>query len=189
MIAISYDEYEKYGCPSCGCDSAKPGGFVVCGEQDGTCRHCGLRFYLMPNGRKFTDTKISNGRKDENGEFIMESPKWIHHPRLGTPKWHYELPDIKPETGGEFWNPRGIGYDLSGFVKCKQAGERLLETVKTVLNKENPETWLDYREREPFWIQFKFSGTEFDLEKLYNLTKDTQIITEEIIRACVKEGT
>jgi hypothetical protein len=93
-------------------------------------------------------------------------------------------PDIKPEGGGEYWAPRGIGYDLSGFVKSKEAGERLLELVKTVLDKPKPASWLDYRESEPGWIQFKFQESEFDLNKLYGLCSDTNIITIDILKQC-----
>ena len=55
-------------------------------------------------------------------------------------------------------------YDLSGFVKSKQAGERLLEIVKKVLDNSEPKSWLDYRPSEPEWIQFKFNGEEFNLK-------------------------
>lgn len=34
---------------------------------------------------------------------------------------------------------------------------------------------------EPNWIQFKFSAKEFDVNKLDKLTKESGIITEEII--------
>ena len=137
----------------------------------------------MPDGRKITYTQFGTGRKEKDGRDIMEIIRCSEHPRLGFAKWKYERPDLKPAEG-EYWSPRGIGYDLSGFVKSKQAGERLLLNVKEVLGKENPETWLDYREREPNWIQFKFQSSEFDLNKLYNATKETGIITKEIIQNC-----
>lgn len=37
---------------------------------------------------------------------------------------------------------------------------------------------------EPNWIQFKFSAKEFDVNKLDKLTKESGIITEEIINIC-----
>lgn len=184
MIGINYSDYEKYGCPNCGCDSAIAGHFISYGEQTGTCQHCNLTFVLMPNGRKITNTKFGTGRKEKDGRDIMEIIRCAEHPRLGFSKWKYERPDVKPEYG-EYWSPRGIGYDLSGFVKSKQAGERLLNLVKEILGKDNPDTWLDYRESEPNWIQFKFQNSEFNLEKLYELTKETGIITKEIIKDCV----
>lgn len=51
-------------------------------------------------------------------------------------------PDPRPEYG-EYWNPRGISYDLSGFVQSKKVRERLLEIVKEVLENDNPALWLD----------------------------------------------
>ena len=183
MIGINYSSYEKYGCPNCGCDSAIAGHFMFQGEQTGTCQHCNLTFVLMPDERKVTNTRFGTGRQDENGKDIMEAVKCSVHPRNGTPKWKYVRPDLRPAYG-EYWSPRGIGYDLSGFVKSKQAGERLLDIVKEVLGKEDPETWLDYREREPNWIQFKFQSSEFDLKKLYDMTHETGIITKEIIESC-----
>lgn len=183
MIGINYLSFEKYGCPNCGCDSAKSGGFIAYGEQIVTCRHCNLEFYLMPDDTKISKVKIGTNRKASNNEDIMENIPQISHPRKGVNKWHYELPDIRPDYG-EYWTPRGIGYDLAGFVKSKPAGERLLELVREILNIEKPETWLDYRKSEPFYIQFKFSKNEFNLEKLYDLTKDTGIITKEIIQDC-----
>lgn len=67
-------------------------------------------------------------------------------------KMFYVAPDSKPEVG-EYWRSRG--YDLSGFVVSKLAGERLTRLVKYVLNTDEPLSHLDYREFEPNWIQFK----------------------------------
>ena len=98
---------------------------------------------------------------------------------------HYVAPDERPEDG-EYWTSRGVGYDLSGFVKSKPAGERLLRMVKYVLETDEPKSWLDYRENEPEWIQFKFQKEEFDLEKLDGLArKNNDILTIEILRQCV----
>ena len=96
-------------------------------------------------------------------------------------------PDVRPEGGGEYWQSRGASdYDVSGFVKSKKAGERLLRFVKYVLEKDETETWLDYREREPEWIQFKFSAEEFDVEKLDELSRaNNGILTEDIIKECI----
>lgn len=96
------------------------------------------------------------------------------------------VPDVRPEGGGEYWVSRGASdFDVSGFVKSKEAGERLLRFVKYVLEKDEVSTWLDYREHEPEWIQFKFSAKEFDVKKLDKLsTANNDIITEEIIKSC-----
>ena len=74
---------------------------------------------------------------------------------------------------------------LVSFVKSKQAGERLLEMVKEVLGNDDTKTWLDYREDEPEWIQFKFQKEEFDLEKLHKMaTENDNVLTKEILIEC-----
>lgn len=98
---------------------------------------------------------------------------------------YFEGEDKQPESGGEFWKSRGpSNWDVSGFVVSKEAGERLLQMVKNVLGKEECKTWLDWRKFEPNWIQFKFSAKEFDVNKLHELTKESGIITEEILKTC-----
>lgn len=97
----------------------------------------------------------------------------------------YTAPDSKPEVG-EYWKSRGpSSFDCSGFVVSKLAGERILRIVKYVLDTDEPKSWLDFRESEPSWIQFKFSAKEFDVELLDKLSKNEGgIINEEILRKC-----
>lgn len=67
----------------------------------------------------------------------------------------------------------------------KLAGERLLRLVKYVLDTDNPKSFLDYREYEPNWIQFKFQREEFNLELLDKLAKENDnILNEAILRQC-----
>ena len=100
----------------------------------------------------------------------------------------FDPKDKRPKGGGEYWKSRGASsYDVSGFVESKPAGERLLRMVKYVLETDEPKTWLDYREFEPNWIQFKFSAEEFDVEKLDQMARDNgNVLTETIVRLCVK---
>lgn len=183
MLAVYYKEVELYGCPNCGCDTWTRDSCYRGDQPTGTCKSCGLHYQILADSTK-PEIQIGTGRKDKDGKDIMEYPILIPHPRKGIPKWHYELPDIRPEYG-EYWQPRGIGYDLSGFVKCKQAGIRILEMVREVLKKDIPESWLDYREHEPFWIQFKMQKSEFNLEKLQKMVQDNDgIITKEILTEC-----
>ena len=100
-------------------------------------------------------------------------------------KLYYVAPDSRPEEG-EYWESRGVSdYDVSGFVKSKLAGERLLRMVKYVLETDEPESRLDYRESEPNWIQFKFKPNEFDIELLDKLSKEADgIITLDILKKC-----
>lgn len=177
IIAITYDDFLKYGCANCGCD--------VILQRDsfggiGTCEECGKKQMIFSAGR--TKSRIGF-RDDKTG--VTYYPEVQEHPRKGIP-WHpYIWPDPKPENGGEYWTSRGIGYDLSGFVKSKKAGERLLQMVKDVLGVENPKSWLDWRPHEPVWIQFKFQKEEFDLEKLNRMShENNNILTLDILKAC-----
>ena len=100
----------------------------------------------------------------------------------------YETKDERPEGGGEYWKSRGASsFDVSGFVASRAAGLRLLRMVRYVLDTDEPKTWLDYREFEPNWIQFKFSAEEFDVEKLDQMARaNGNVMTETIVRMCVK---
>lgn len=100
----------------------------------------------------------------------------------------YDPKDERPEGGGEYWKSRGASdFDVSGFVSSRAAGMRLLRMVKYVLDTDEPKTWLDYREFEPNWIQFKFSAEEFDVEKLDEMARaNGNVLTESIVRQCIK---
>lgn len=70
----------------------------------------------------------------------MESAIRIEHPRKGIPAWNWEPVDERPEKG-EYWNSRGPGYpDVSGFMKTKAAGERILAMVHEVLGTDKCKT-------------------------------------------------
>jgi hypothetical protein len=99
----------------------------------------------------------------------------------------FTAPDSKPEVG-EYWRSRGPSiYDCSGFIVSKLAGERLLRMVRYVLDTDNPKSWLDFREYDPNWIQFKFKSEEFNLDLLDKMSRDAGgIITEDILRKCKK---
>lgn len=97
--------------------------------------------------------------------------------------------DKRPEGGGEFWQSRGASsFDVSGFVVSKQAGERIMRYVRAILEKDETDTWLDWRKFEPNWIQLKFSAKEFDCEMLDKLSRENNgVITVEIMKQCVKK--
>lgn len=102
-----------------------------------------------------------------------------------TNKMTYVAPDSRPQHG-EYWTSRGPSdIDCSGFIVSKKAGERLLRMVKYVLDTDEPKSRLDYRDYEPDWIQFKFDGSEFDLETLDNMARqNNNIIDENILFIC-----
>lgn len=95
------------------------------------------------------------------------------------------IEDKRP-VEGEYWRSRGASdFDVSGFVVSKQAGERLRRMVRLVLEKDETKSWLDYREYEPEWIQFKFSAKEFDVIKLDTLSKENDgVLTLRTLKEC-----
>lgn len=198
MLSITNTEFKNYGCPNCGCDTLKNRGctsYNGCGS--GTCMHCGLTFEIRADRIKEGDDRgIKYGVRPENPSDPSKWKKLVHeeaiiikHPRTNIPAWKWEPEDVRPENGdGEFWKTRGVGYDdVSGFVETKKAGERLLEMVREVLGKDTCRTWLDYRESEPNWIQFKFHSSEFDVERLSQESKELGgVITKDLLLKCKK---
>ena len=62
--------------------------------------------------------------------------------------------------------------------------------VRLVLEKDETDSWLDYRDYEPNWIQFKFKGSEFDLEKLDKMARENKdVVTLEMLKECKKNLT
>jgi len=217
MHVVRNRDYMFAGCVYCGCDYC----FNAIGVRGGgvsvlECGECNESFIVLADGR--TQSTMGFGVKEghvttrfnfiEEGipELVKQTcydddgywyPTVGEHPRRDIAKHEYVKPDIRPDDGiGEFWTPRGVGHDghspnISGFVKSKQAGERILEMFQNARNKNNQfkdestelteNTWLDYRKREPDWIQFKVSSDDADVNRLYELTKDTSIITQDII--------
>lgn len=184
MLAVSWSDFKDFGCPNCGCDYAIRDSCFVGNQPAVTCKSCNLYYQILADGLTESSVGFGTGRKDENGEDAVEYPRLIVHPRKGISKWKWEAPDSKPEYG-EYWCSRGLGFDLSGFVKSKQAGERLLEMVKKVTGKEKPDSWIDWREDEPDWIQFKFQKSEFNLVRLDKLVYENKcVVTKEILHEC-----
>lgn len=127
MLSILYDEYLKWGCPNCGCDAIKGSCVSGGGLTSGTCRHCGIHFEVRSDNptMKCLYGAYPENPSDPNSEWVKEEAIRIDHPRKGISPWHWEPKDIRPEEG-EYWSSRGVGYDLSGFVKTK-AGNKIQE--------------------------------------------------------------
>lgn len=142
MLSVLYSEYELWGCPNCGCDSVISSGVSGGGLTSGTCRHCKLKFEVRsenPIGIVKYGCHPENP-SDPKSKWVMESAIRIEHPRKGIPAWNWEPVDERPEEG-EYWNSRGPGYpDVSGFVKTKAAGERILAMVHEVLGTDTGST-------------------------------------------------
>ena len=92
------------------------------------------------------------------------------------------------EKYGEYWRTRGASdFDVAGFVVSKEAGERLDRLVKLVLEKNETKSWLDYRDYEPEWIQYKFSAEEFNVEKLSDMSEENNgVVNLDILEICKK---
>lgn len=178
-IAVSWSEYEKYGCVKCGCEYCfNSSGISGGGATPAKCGECGETFTILADGLEISS--IGFGFNDGT----TFHAKLHKHPRTGIIKHKYIKPDIKPDGEGEFFRPRGVGYDLAGFVECKESGERIIKMFEVVLQKP-VKTWLDYREYEPNWIQVKVQAEDgIDLEKLCSLTKDG-IITIDMIKQSI----
>ena len=211
QIAIRRSDFQKYGCPKCGCSDAHlHGGIIAYGVGHFQCFECGEIFVLTPDDCKhvnefgtgiiYSQLKREDGKdrlqlKGLDGQFVYENPVVIQHPRIGISPHKFVKPDLRPSDGiGEFWSSRGpSSFDCSGFIESKEAGERILEMVHDVLGVEKSESWLDYREFEPTWIQFKFSANEFNVDKLDKLASDYKVsqpdgrmvVTRDMLIACV----
>jgi hypothetical protein len=175
-LAISNTDFKNSGCVACGCEYCYGTGISGGGSFPAICGECKSRFVILADGM----TQSSIGFGDIY-------PTLSVHPRLGIPKHAFVTPDIRPDNGiGEFWRSRGVGYgrfgdDCSGFIKSKQAGERIVAMFKEVVG-EDAKTYLDYRPNEPTWIQLKVQGVDVDLKELNRLTADDGIITIDRVK-------
>lgn len=147
-----------------------------------------------------------NGKEPSEVEFLIKNDSNGHEyrPFSGCLSWgadgtqvsvafyesdivRFDPKDERP-TVGEYWKSRGpSSFDVAGFVSSRAAGMRLVRMVCYILDTDEPKSWLDYREYEPNWIQFKFSAEEFNVQKLDEVSRaNGGVITEQIIRDCVK---
>src|SRR4030042_6394738 len=188
-FAISADEHELYGCPRCGYRS---GSVMVSGRGAAviSCGECDKVYVVLAKG--LTRSPIGFGDC---------YPRLQQHPRKGIPK--HGKSDKRPEEGGEFFCPRGIGLDdctcfvcgthkrdgkketmlhnIAAFVQCKTAGERVVARFPKGAD-------LDYRPYEPDRVQVKIGACDQHLENLkalYKLCEDG-ILTEEKINKAIK---
>lgn len=172
MIAISRSDFNKYGCPNCGCTFAHST-MSFRGSSLATCGECKTGFVVLMDG--YSEVPFTIGED-------KEQPTISKHPREGLWPHDFVRPDIKPKgIDGEFWYPRGVGYDLAGFVTCKVSGERIIKMIQEVIGHE-PKSWLDYRISEPLWIQVKIQKEDgFNLQKLYTACKDGVITLDRLL--------
>lgn len=187
QLAVSAVDVDLYGCPYCGYRSffshVSDGRTFCC-----SCGECKKDFIVLSGVVKST---IGIGGRE------AKYPELSPHPRHGLPK--HGRPDKSPPVG-EFFSSRGIGMDstpgcflcggpdslrsnISGYVRCKASGERVVEML-------GRGTRLDYREFEPDYVQVKIGACKKhigNLERLHELTSKDGIISMEIVDMARKE--
>ncbi len=186
-IAVSLSEHKEFGCPHCGYRSGSKL-LEYNGSASWKCGECGKYSCILADGRKKSGIGFGN-----------YYPELQDHPRRGTPS--HGRRDKKPEGGGEFFHPRGIGLDdcvcfvcgthdrdgkgntmlhnIAAFVECKASGERIVSMFKKRAR-------LDYREYEPDRVQVKVGACDThlsNLKKLGELTGEGIIKVEYIAKA------
>lgn len=97
MIAIKWSDYQKYGCPKCGCNSARSGNVSGRGTAFGTCRECKENFVVLSDEITRSAFGYCTGKKDSQGKDIFEYPEVQEHPRNGIPCHHTESIGIQEE--------------------------------------------------------------------------------------------
>ena len=189
IIAVSFAEVEKFGCPHCGYRShhrEMSGG----GATTWNCWGCGKGCVIL--GRCMTKSPIGFG----DGTTTIY-PELQQHHRRGVPS--HGKPDKQPEGGGEFFWVRGIGLgqtpgcfvcggpkrlynNIAGFVQCKNAGQRVVKMFKTGAR-------LDYRAYEPNWIQVKVGGCDqhkHSLNQLLNAIESAKgVVTAQMVKKVI----
>jgi hypothetical protein len=194
-IAISATEVKLWGCPHCGFQhfSTPMSGM---GTTSCECGECGKAFLVLASG--MTKSSMGLGHTDASGKEIVHYPELSEHPRRGTPS--HGRPDTRPGGSGEFFGCRGIGKDwtpgcfvcggsedlynnISGFVRHKDAGTRVVAMFQHGAK-------LDYREREPDWIQVKIGSCEehlANLRMLADMVSGTKpnVITPVMVQAAI----
>lgn len=195
VIAVSAWSLGEFGCPHCGYRSGSVN-MSMGGSNIWHCGECGKTCVVLSDG--IAKSSIGMGNGDEDTFY----PELQPHPRNGIPK--HGRKDERPETGGEFFGSRGIGMDLcpcfvcgtrdrdkqghnylhniSGFVRCKEAGERVVDMFLYRDRELSLEAYLDYRDHEPDRVQVKIGACEEhlpNLEKLDALVRLDGIVTAE----------
>jgi len=190
IIAVSSSSFDQWGCIQCGSDSVyNSRGVSGVATVPAKCKECDTEFVLLSHG--LTKSNLGFGHP-------AVYPKLHKHPRKGIKKHAYIRPDIRPEGGGEYFAPRGLNCGLAGFVKCKEAGERIVKMFSEIaLERNNPNDTLcficgknpaklDYRKEAPDWIRVVIGycpeGRK-NIEILHELTSNGIITKEKIIQA------
>lgn len=100
----------------------------------------------------------------------------------------FEEPDVRPEFGEYCEIDYRCDNGLIVNVKTKNAGMRLLRTVKYVLENDDIKSRFNISDSPYAPHRFKFSADEFDLNTLEDLICDNNdIVDEHILRKSIKK--
>lgn len=114
-FAISYAEYQKFGCPVCGFATGRwcfmGGGGLMLSCENEVCKS--TFFILHGNNKSFRGISFGNRAK---GNF---NPELKTHPRKNTPVWGKREDKTPPKTGEFFMNPSQSDYEHGLCFICK----------------------------------------------------------------------
>jgi len=176
-IAVSIKELQKWGCPHCGYRHGFPSILPGISGQKWICNDCKRTSVALDEGIRSTI---------QFGDVYHELQD---HPRSGTPS--HGRPDTRPEGGGEFFEiiesstssaPGcficGREYTtihIAAFVKCKDAGERVVTMFDGI------GVWFVDDSCLPHIRVYACAEHSYNLMKLHTLTHKDDTITKEII--------
>ncbi len=195
VIAVSASDHHLYGCPHCGYHS----GYIIQSDHGTvgwrcTNKDCEKICCILVDGVKISSLNF----RYLDGSYYY--PNLQAHPRSDTPC--YDNPDLRPETGGEFFHAASRFYfdvcpcficgtkDRDGIgraslnaiiakVQCVDAAHRI---VKMVGRGARPV----YRRSAPDKVQVRIAACDAhlpNLQKLYDSLRDNIITIEQINEA------
>lgn len=85
MIAININDFYKYGCPKCGCNSATVPNKDDKGTSIHICLECHSKYIVLDDGVNKSSIAVNTNTKDKDGYNIIEYPELQSHPRKGLP--------------------------------------------------------------------------------------------------------
>ena len=182
MIAIKYKEYEKYGCPNCGCDSISEHIKLPKDSSLVRCKNCNLNYFIS------SDKNPLNVEFEVDGKF--EQPQLIVHPRKKSEleKWSKPNLYIRPNISEYYYIDCEVCIPLTITdnreeliveVTSEISAKNIINMIKSVLGVE--ECYSNYSVEDYNKILVSFNQYEFDIVKLLEFLVCTNYITSELL--------
>lgn len=181
MIAIKYKEYEKYGCPNCGCDSISEHIKLPKDSSLVRCKNCNLNYFIS------SDKNPLNVEFEVDGKF--EQPQLIVHPRKKSEleKWSKPNLYIRPSISKYYYINSEVcipltmtdDKELIAEVTSELAAKNIIDMIKSVLSVED--SYSNYSVKDYNKILVSFNQYEFDTIKLLEFLSCTHYITNELL--------